>query len=58
MVKTKEKKASAAKKIKTKEVPRINLEVAAYYHRQRRGCPLNDGLADWLAVEDGPKNKR
>jgi hypothetical protein len=48
MPKTMEKEASAKPK---KEIPKQYLEVAAYYHWQQRGCPLNDDLADWLAVE-------
>ena len=28
-----------------------NLEKAAYYNWLDRGCPLNDGLCDWVKME-------
>lgn len=55
MIKTKEKKP-AMKEEKEEKITPVNLEVAAYYHWQRRGCPVNDDLTDWLAVEKGRNN--
>jgi hypothetical protein len=49
MIKTKEKKT--VKEEDAKEMPRPNLELEAYFHWQGRGCPVNDDLTDWLAVE-------
>jgi hypothetical protein len=57
MIKTKEKKL-IIKDEKVKETPPLNLEVAAYYHWQQRGCPINDGLTDWVAVENGKRNTK
>ena len=34
-----------------REVPKENLEVAAYYHWQHRGCPNNDEMCDWVEAE-------
>ena len=39
MAKTNEKEAVKKSEF---EVPKENLEVAAYYHWQHRGCPNND----------------
>ncbi len=49
MLKTKEKEPAVIPK---KEIPREYLKVAAYYHWQQRGCPLNDDLKDWVEVEN------
>jgi hypothetical protein len=48
MLKAKEKQTSVKPK---KGIPKEELEVAAYYHWQQRGCPLNDDLTDWAEVE-------
>ena len=32
-------------------VPKDYLQKAAYYHWEARGCPLDDPLTDWIAVE-------
>lgn len=34
-----------------REVSRKEHEMAAYYHWEKRGCPLNDSMADWLWAE-------
>ncbi len=36
-----------------KEFSREDLEVAAYYHWQQRGCPENDEMCDWVEAEKG-----
>lgn len=55
MIKTKEKK-TVTKTEKAEETRPVNLELEAYYHWQERGCPVNDDLTDWLAVEKGRNN--
>jgi len=57
MMKTKEKKPVVQAE-KAAEVPQVNLQLAAYYHWQQRGCPINDDLTDWVAVENGKRNPR
>jgi hypothetical protein len=56
MIKTKEKKT--VKEGNAKEMPRPNLELAAYFHWQERGCPVNDDLTDWLAVEQDRRGRK
>ena len=34
-----------------KALSKEEVEVAAYYHWQNRGCPVNDELCDWVAAE-------
>jgi hypothetical protein len=53
MLKTKERQA--ASKTGKKEVPKEQLEVAAYYHWLERGCPIGDDLTDWVEVENQNK---
>ncbi len=48
MAKTNDKEAT---KKSEKDVSKDNLEVAAYYHWQQRGCPNNDELCDWVEAE-------
>jgi hypothetical protein len=55
MMKTKEKK-TVMKAEKGNETPQTNLQLAAYFHWKERGCPVNDDLTDWLAVEKGMSN--
>jgi len=50
MLKTKER--GAAPKAAKKEIPKDQLEVAAYYHWLERGCPVGDDLTDWVEVEN------
>lgn len=46
------------KTAKTNEaVSREELEVAAYYHWQNRGCPNDDPLTDWVEAEDKLNHK-
>jgi hypothetical protein len=45
-------KAKTVKVVKTgKPLSKKELEVAAYYHWQERGCPINDDLTDWVEAE-------
>lgn len=55
MIKTKEKK-TVMKAEKESATPQTNLQLEAYFHWQERGCPVNDDLTDWLAVEKGRNN--
>lgn len=47
------------KKARTvREVPKEEIEMAAYYHWLKRGCPQGDPLTDWLAAEkEGPAQR-
>jgi hypothetical protein len=56
MIKTREKK-TVVKQEKTKEAAQTDLQLAAYFHWRERGCPVNDDLTDWLAVEKGNGKK-
>ncbi len=58
MIKTKEKKQTIPTTEKAAEVPQVNLQLEAYYHWQQRGCPINDDLTDWVAVENGKSNAK
>jgi hypothetical protein len=48
MAKTKEKETAVKSE---NEASKENLEVAAYFNWQNRGCPSNDDLSDWVEVE-------
>ncbi len=34
-----------------KKITKEDLEMAAYFHWLGRGCPSDDSLTDWIAVE-------